>query len=153
MEVLEKAQSRKQLFKEKPLKFDGYKCEYGVMNSGPNNVFMWFGGWVIPILEVRPLERKLSRNLYFTITRSIKELMGDVLDMKFEPVRCIDFADKDNDRLYDIVSYLNIDCNVVFKEPINWDDLEFHQNMSLVMMSVIDMLKETREMDFRPTKK
>lgn len=145
---------------QKTYKVEGFKVNYGTINSkDPKCIYLNLSGYVKPDegYDLNTEINQFKKHFKVLLRDAVNQLFGKDIDDKMPIILFVNVSDTEQatsfNRVNKTFTYFNIDITLYFNKPINVRDSDVGDKLSLLFYVIFDMLKESRNLSFKPTKK
>lgn len=153
-------QEIKRVGKEKTVKINGYKAQYGTMNSLDSKcVYARIGGFVKPDegYDLGKEMNEFKKHFKVLLRDAVYQLFSDDIDKSMPIIHFVNVSDTEQatsfNRVNKTYTYFDIDITLYFTKQINIRDSDVGDKISLLFYVISDMMKESHNLSFKPTKK
>ena len=153
-------QEIKRVCKEKTVKINGYKAQYGTINSLYSKcIYARIGGFVKPDegYDLGKEMNEFKKHFKVLLRDAVNQLFGKDIDDKMPIIHFVNVSDTEQatsfNRVNKTYTYFDIDITLYFTKQINIRDSDVGDKISLLFYVIFDMFKESRNLSFKPSKK
>ena len=148
------------LGKENKLNINGYKAQFGTMNSLDSKcVYARIGGFVKPDegYDLGKEMNEFKKHFKVLLRDAVYQLFSDDIDKSMPIIHFVNVSDTEQatsfNRVNKTYTYFDIDITLYFTKQINIRDSDVGDKISLLFYVISDMMKESHNLSFKPTKK